>query len=116
MARTIVALQASAAGGLNPSLTDCVVAGMQFQNPNGDVILYASNTGAGNHVLTITTPGTVGGIGIADPAVTMAAGSMRIFGPFDRDVFNNADGYIYADTDGTYAELKLAAVLLTKGK
>ncbi len=64
----------------------------RFQN-NGKTIL-SCDKGAGTCTATATTPGTLRGVGIADPTFTIAASTEdQIIGPFDPALFNDADGY-----------------------
>lgn len=80
--------------------------------PNdGMTKLYCHNAGAGAHVLTIRTPGTVGpGLAIAEDTVTIAAGKFALLGFFDRNLYNQPDSNVYVDSDGTKTEMKYAAI------
>ena len=55
---------------------------------DGRIVLEAGNVGADDAIVTITTPGTVAGLAIADLAVTVPAAGTRWIGPFPTTVFN----------------------------
>lgn len=86
-----------------------VAAGVAVPN-DGQTRIYCRNAGAGPHVLTLRTPGTVRGLAIAEDTRTIAAGKHGFIGPFDRDLYNQADSTVYIDVDGTQTEMKFAAV------
>lgn len=113
MARTVlVVIQGDAHSPLSMSAVE--VAGDVANDvalPNdGLTKLYARNAGAGSHVLTFRTPGTVRGLAIAEDTVTIVAGAHAILGFFDRDLYNQPDGSIYIDSDGTKTEMKYAGI------
>lgn len=63
-----------------------------FQN-DGKTILKFLKTGANACTVTITTPGTVNGIAVADPTVNVPATTGNVWvGPFRPDLFNDANG------------------------
>lgn len=113
MARTVlVVIQGDPHGPLDMSAAE--VAGdvaNDIAMPNdGLTKLYCRNAGAGPHVLTIRTPGSVRGLAIAEDTVTIASGKHAILGFFDRDLYNQPDSAVYIDSDGTKTEMKYAAV------
>ena len=58
---------------------------------NGRVILHFKKTGAGACTVTITTPGTVDGLAVADRTVNVPATTGDVFmGPFPREDYNTA--------------------------
>ena len=61
----------------------------------GREILLARNSGATPRVVTITSKAdtTTGRVG--DVTATVAAGAIRMFGPFDQDGFRQSDGMLY---------------------
>jgi len=62
-----------------------------FQNDGKTILVCAK--GAGACTATLTTPGTVRGVGIADPAYTLAASTnYQVIGPFAVDLANDASG------------------------
>lgn len=65
----------------------------EFAN-DGRTFLDVNNGSGSSVTVTFTTPGTVGGIAIENPANAVAAGTRKRFGPFDPSVFNAADGNV----------------------
>ena len=65
----------------------------EFAN-DGRTFLDVNNGSGSSVTVTFTTPGTVGGIAIENPANAVAAGARKRFGPFDPSVFNAADGNV----------------------
>lgn len=75
----------------------------KFRN-DGRTFLLFEKTGSGACTVTITTPGTVGGIAIADQTVTVPAttGDVTV-GPFPVKLFNDSNGdvqFTVSDTAG----------------
>lgn len=67
---------------------------------NGRVILHFIKAGAGNATITIVTPGTVGGLAIADQTfVVTASGGVEFAGPFDPAIYNDASGDMDISSD-----------------
>jgi hypothetical protein len=84
---------------------------MEFVN-NGDVVLHVKNTNASPRIVTITTPRTVDGVAVADPAITIPATTGdKIIGPFPPATFNNAGGLVYVDFDASTG-VTIAAIQL----
>ncbi len=77
---------------------------------DGHVIAVLRNSGAGSHTTTIQTPGTIDGLALADLTVVVAAGATKYVGPFPKGVYNQADGALYVDFDGTVAEMKVTYI------
>ena len=65
----------------------------EFAN-DGRTILDVNNGSGSSVTVTFTTPGTVGGVAIENPAIAVAAGARKRIGPFDPSVFNAADGNV----------------------
>lgn len=65
----------------------------EFAN-DGRTFLDVNNGSGSSLTVTFTTPGTVGGVAIENPTVTVAAGARKRIGPFDPSVFNAADGNV----------------------
>src|SRR5689334_19330716 len=56
--------------------------------PDDRTFLYVKNTNASTRTITITTPGTVRGLAIADPGPTIAATTGElVLGPFPADLY-----------------------------
>jgi hypothetical protein len=63
-----------------------------FVRNDGRVFLHFKKTGAGNCTLTIVTPGTVGGLAIADRVITVPATvGDKMIGPFPRELYNDGN-------------------------
>lgn len=59
---------------------------------DGKIFLRVINGGASPCVVTIATPGTVGGLAIADQAVSVANGATELIGPFPPSIYNDGSG------------------------
>lgn len=90
---------------------NCAVGGDQVLN-DGKTILYFKNTNAATRTVTLATGGTIGGLAIADVAVTVAQNEERIIGPFDPRLFNDANGYIQLTYSAVATLLTVAAIRL----
>lgn len=88
---------------------DAAVGGDQFLN-DGRTILYLRNTNATTRTVTIATAGTIGGLAIADVAVAVAQDEVRIVGPFEPRIYNDASGYVQLTYTGVATLLSVAAV------
>lgn len=56
--------------------------------PTDRTFLYVKNTNASTRTITITTPGTVRGLAVADPGPTIAATTGElVLGPFPADLY-----------------------------
>jgi len=97
MARTVITPQQIARTGLASALAQPDLAnGNQFAN-DGVCFLYVKNGGA-QITVTISTPGTVDGLAIADLVVTVPATTgERMIGPFPAGIYNQSDGNVYVD-------------------
>ena len=58
---------------------------------NGDVRLIVTNA-AGSNNFTVTTPGTVDGLAIADRVISLTASKVYVIGPFPTSVYNDGQG------------------------
>lgn len=71
---------------------------------DGRVLLHFKKTGAGACTVAVTTPGTMGGLAIADLSVSVAATTGDVIvGPFPASLFNDANGkvtFTLSDTVG----------------
>ena len=89
-------------------------ASQEFAN-DGRTFVHIKNTNAASRTCTFTTAGTCGGHAIADTVVTIAANTgEQMVGPFDKSIYNAADGNIditwSATADVTIAVFKLPLV------
>lgn len=59
------------------------------------VFLHVINGDTSPTIVTLTTPGSVEGVAISDPAITVANGTNKFIGPLSRDLFGDrADSYL----------------------
>jgi hypothetical protein len=112
MARTVLTVQEVVIAGKQLTMTTPdVTDGVGFVNTSGGVMLLINNASAGEITATFATPGKVAGVDIAEHSVAVAAGTMKVVGPFDSSVFNQASGQVYATfsavTDVTVAAIRL---------
>lgn len=67
---------------------------------NGRLLLLFIKTGAGDATITIVTPGTVGGLAIAEQTFTVPATTgVVVAGPFPPGIYNDASGDLDVSTD-----------------
>lgn len=88
MARTSVTTQAVSRAGLNPSLTAPVADGDIIDT--GNVALWVDNAGVTPVSVTVQTPLTQDGLGLADLTVSIPGGGFRLIGPFPSRTFAQA--------------------------
>jgi hypothetical protein len=101
MARTALATQDVTNEGLEAVYTAANVDGHTCDGGDS-VILHVINGDGADKTVTIQTPGTVGGLAIADRAVVVTAGEERFIrlGPsrvFDRPAGGADPGEVYVD-------------------
>jgi len=79
--------------GLTPSYAAANAGGDQV--PCDDrTFLHVKNTNASSRDITITTPGTVDGLAVADVAVTVPANTGdKMIGPLKASLFADANGF-----------------------
>lgn len=68
---------------------------------NGEMIVIVQNNGSSSREITFATTATVEGETVSDKTVTLSADTTGIYGPFDKQNFNNDNGKIdisYSDT------------------
>lgn len=94
MARLDVTTQQITRGGLTPAMTQ--------PNVDGDVVdcggtfLYVDNASAGSIDVTVQSPVTVSGLDVEDLVVAVAAGAVKLIGPFPPSVFGRPSGDVDA--------------------
>lgn len=110
MARQSVSVQQIVKTGLEAAYTNAHADGHEFSN-DGRTFMHVVNGDGADKTITIQTPQTVGGLAVADLAVTVTAGEERMIGPFRKSLFDQANGKVYVDfsatTNVTAAYLKL---------
>jgi hypothetical protein len=82
--------QVVSASGIAPTYTQ--VAAADTFSPGDHVFLHIKNGGGSPTTATITTPGTVDGLAIADLPVTVPAAGERMIGPLPARTFAKSDG------------------------
>ena len=110
-----VSVQPAVNSGLTPTRTasGLVASSRTYKVRNdGKTFLLFLKSGAGTCTVTVTTPGTIGGLSISDRTITVGASTGDIVaGPFPPRVFNDSNGdlsFTLSDTVG----LSLAAIKL----
>ena len=81
----------------------------QLAYNDGRVFVEVVSSDAGAQSVTIITPGTVGGLAVADQVVAVPAGATRLFGPLPPAIYNQPDGTVSFDPSVTGATLKFRA-------
>lgn len=83
--------------------------GADFAN-DGRTRILIKNSGAGAHVITVTTPKTVaGGLAIADKTFSVGAAKYAILPYFD-PIYFNSNGLVHMVADGTQTEVTALAM------
>jgi hypothetical protein len=82
--------------------------GDTFEN-DGAVALLVRNTGSGALPVTFVSTGTRDDNAIEDRVVSVGAGKVAWLGPFQRELHNDADGFVNVICEGAQ-DVKLAAV------
>lgn len=103
MARTALTAQSITASGLKATYSAANAQGHSFAN-NGISILHVKNGGASACQVTIQTPGTLAGLAVTKPPVSIPAGEDWFFGRLQPVAFNRPTGatdpnQVYVDFD-----------------
>lgn len=81
--------------------------------PTDRTFIYVKNTNAATRTITITTPGTLRGLAVADPNPTIAATTGElIMGPFPADLYADPNTGFATVTPSATAGVTLAVVQL----
>lgn len=100
MADSTLAPTAAAASGTTANPTAMAVGTNYIVRNNGRVLLHFVKTGAGSANITVVTPGTVGGLAIADQTFVVPATTGNVWaGPFPPSIYNDASGDLDVSTD-----------------
>jgi hypothetical protein len=108
---TALTLQSVTETAVAANLQSCDSAnGNKFLNTNEDVLLLAQNTdGTNSATVSVTAQVTsiedlrYGTISKASQSVSLAAGAIKIMGPFPASIFNDSSGYVSMTISGTGA-------------
>lgn len=113
MARTQLTINAITASGLtdpSPTAGDAVN-GNYIAGNDGRIMLRVTNTdGGAPHDITFITPGSVGGLAVADRVVSVAASTTLFIGPLAPGVYNNSSDQV--DIDVADAQLDITVFRL----
>lgn len=101
-------VQVMDSNGLTASYASSGATGDKIANPTEDIFLHFKNTASGVRVATITTPGTVHGVAVAEEAVTVPATGEQFAGPFNKDIFNSGGNLVW--TYSSVVNLSVAAI------
>ncbi len=104
---TATTVGAGAGDVLTPA--NAAAGGDQFLN-DGRTVLYFKNTNATTRTITIATAGTIGGLAIADVTVAVAENEVRLVGPFEPRIYNDASGYVQLTYTAVATLLTVAAI------
>ena len=100
-----------ASAGVAVTMTAADVGNLNSATCEGNDLVIAQNTGAGAHAVTITSAvdafGRLGTI----TSESIAAGAIRIYGPFPMSGWVQTDGKLYLSAD--HAEVKIGIVKLS---
>ena len=100
MARTALSVQQidRDTNGLAATRAAVAVTDLSIPNNDGRIFLEVVNTGSGNVVVTVQTPGSVAGLAVAELVCTCigTTGDIMI-GPLPPAVFNRSDGSVNVD-------------------
>ena len=86
-----ITVQTVSLTGLNPTFV-AATAGGDTVDPGDRTWLHVKNGSAAAVTVTITTPGDVSGLAIADLAVSVPAGGERLIGPLTASLFATTGG------------------------
>jgi len=100
----LTVLQLSRAG-MTTDYEDSLATDDTYYFPNnGRMFLHFKKSAAVDCTVTIQTPRTIGGLAVAERAVTVPASTGdRLFGPFTPSIYNDGDGkaaFTLSDIDG----------------
>lgn len=79
--------------GFTEAMESAAGGGDEFLN-DGSQFLRIANGDASPMDVTIVSQSTVDGLAVADRVVTVAAGTVKLIGPFSPGVYNDANGKV----------------------
>jgi hypothetical protein len=88
MARTAIVVESVTRSGLNPTQQNASVAnGHELSNNDGLTVLRIDNGGGSPSVVSADIKQQVDGVDPPDKTLSVAAGAVRYFGPFNKDIY-----------------------------
>lgn len=120
MARTELSLLTSVRTGLVLAFTSAIADGHAFQNERENILLVVKNDSGGAVTVSIDT-NNVDGLATPDQGGSVGAGTIEVFGPFGKGLYNQDDSAgdtglteaVFVDTSVqasiSYAALKVGA-------
>jgi len=103
-------VQTAVLAGVTPSYAACAGGGDDFLN-TGREMVHIKNGSGGALVVTFVTPKTYQGVALADPTVSVGAGSEEMIGPFPPGIFNGAAALLSMTYSGV-TSLTIAVIKL----
>ncbi len=95
--------------------------GNKFANPTGRAIIEITNGAAASINVTFTTVATYNVVGtnstvtynVADPLIAVTNATSKVFGPFDKSLYNDASGNVIVNfSSGTSITARVIEVFL----
>lgn len=96
MARTAITAAQIDDDGVVASLTAANADGHSVAHRNS-LFLRVTNGSGSSITVTVQTPKTIGGLAVADRAVTVAAGATAYISLGNAELYRQADGAVYVD-------------------
>ena len=96
-ARTVLTVQSVTRSGTVPTYGAVdAVNGDEFTN-DGRTFIHVKNGAGAPITVTISTPGTVDGLAVAERTVSVTNASEKMIGPFPPGTYNQATGEVHLD-------------------
>ncbi len=100
MANITLAVQSAIPAGVTPTRTAIATGNDYLVRNSGRVALLFEKTGAGNAVITVKTPATLGGLAVAEQTFTVVATTGDVTAAkFPPSIFNDGNGDLSFSTD-----------------
>ena len=96
MARTVITAAQIDEDGVVASLAAANVDGHSIAHRD-NLLLRVTNGSGASITVTVQTPKTIGGLAIADRAITVAAGATVYISLGNAELYRQADGAVYVD-------------------
>ena len=100
MADVTLAVQAAGPAGVTPTRTAIATGNTYKVRNSGRVALLFEKTGAGNAIITVQTPATLGGLAVAEQTFTVVATTGDVTAAkFPPSIYNDGNGDLNFTTD-----------------